>query len=296
MSNKLNAIKTKVLKAWYGNKGYDKYRYKQRTGRELNLDNPQTWTEKLMWLNYYWLPQIKSDCADKYKVREIITQKGYGDTLVKLLGRWDDANDIDFDMLPERFVLKCNHGCAMNILVEDKSKFDRTAAIKKLNEWKNTDYTKRVAELHYGKIKPCIICEEFLPVKSRADIVDYKIHCFGGEPKFIAANFDRDPITLHTHSAVYTPRWERMMVLKDDINHPSPDKTRPLALDKMIQMAIDLSKGFPYVRVDLYGIGEKVFFGELTFTPSGNILDGDYQWDFVKEMGKCIVLPESIDE
>lgn len=294
MLNELNTLKTSALKALFGNKGYDVYRYKQRTGRKLNIINPQTWTEKLMWLNYNWLPQIKSDCADKYKVREIITEKGYGNTLVKLLGHWNNADEIDFDSLPNRFVLKCNHGCAMNIIVENKSKLDRQMAVKQLNGWINTDYSKRVTELHYGKIKPCIICEEFLPVKSRADIIDYKIHCFGGEPRFIAANFDRDPITLHTHSAVYSTRWERMMVLNDDLSNPSPDKSKPIVLNNMLQMAKDLSMDFPYVRVDLYGIGEQVFFGELTFTPSGNIVDCDYQWEFVKEMGKYIVLPDVV--
>ncbi len=87
-----------------------------------------------------------------------------------------------------------------------------------------------------------------------------------------------------------------MMVLNDDVTNPSPDKSQPLVLNKMVKMAKDLSSDFPYVRVDLYGIGEKVYFGELTFTPSGNIVDGDYQWDFVKEMGKYIVLPEPINE
>lgn len=288
--SKLGVLKTKALKALYGSKGYDAYRYRQITGRKLDLDNPQTWSEKLLWLNYNWLPQIKSDCADKYKVRDYVTQKGYGDTLVKLLGRWDDANDIDFDALPNRFVLKCNHGCAMNILVEDKTKLNRKVAIKQLNKWMNTDYTKRVAELHYGQIIPCIICEEFLPVNHNSEIVDFKIHCFNGEPKWIGICYERDRVTLHAKELIMSPDWQRLMYLKSD--KPDDGKTIPCPekLDKMLNMAKDLSTNFPYVRVDLYYIKGNIYFGELTFTPSGNIPAGGYIPEIDEIAGKYLNL------
>lgn len=253
-----------------------KISYRKWTGHMPNLHNPQTWSEKLLWLNDNWLPQIKSDCADKYKVREFITQNGYGDTLVKLLGRWDDARDIDFDKLPDRFVLKCNHGCAMNILVDDKSKLNKEEAVAKLNKWRDTDYSKVWNERHYKKIKPCIICEEFLPVNHSSEIVDYKIHCFNGVIKWIGICYDRDYTTGHPQEMIMSSDWERLMYLVSDRPDDGKHLDRPERLEQMKEMAINLSKGFPYVRVDLYYVNGNVYFGELTFTPSGNLPVTEY--------------------
>jgi len=289
--NTFKELLISISKKLIGSKKTNQLNYFLVTGRLLNLDNPKTWSEKLFWLNYHWQPQIKADCTDKFKVREFIESKGYSDSLIPLLGKWNNANEIDFDQLPNRFVLKCNHGCATNIIVEDKFKLDFDAARKQLNFWLSIDYSKRADEIHYGKIKPCIICEEFLPLLSRADVVDYKIHCFNGKPLFIAANFERDPITLHPHSAVYSPSWERILCLKDDFKKRDKDKDKPIGLSKMLEMAKKLSEDFPYVRVDLYCIEDRVFFGELTFTPSGNCVDHDYRTEFVKQMGERLILP-----
>lgn len=260
--------------------------YFKATKKWLNLKNPKTWSEKLFWLNKYWQPELKSICADKYRVREWVAQKGYSDILIPMLGVYDKSEDIVFEDLPNRFVLKCNHGCACNVIVEDKSKLDIPEAKRKLDGWLKRDFSLDYNETHYHNILPKIICEQFLPVKSSADIVDYKIHCFEGIPKFIAANFDRDPITLHPHAMVFSPRWERMFCLKEE--ESVPEMKCPQNLDDLLRTARTLSEGMPYVRVDLYSIGEKLFFGELTFTPSGNMIMVDYKPEFDAEMGQYI--------
>ena len=126
------------------------------------------------------------DGADKYKVREYVKKKGLGDILVPLIGHWDKPEDIDWDSLPDKFVLKCNHGCAYNILCNDKNKFDKVEATKRLKKWMKEDFGAFNIETHYSQIKPHITCEEFL-----GDcIVDYKFFCFNGEPKYIYVSSD----------------------------------------------------------------------------------------------------------
>lgn len=252
------------------------------TGRRLNLKNPKTWSEKLFWLNIYWRPDIKSICADKYKVRDFVASRGYEDILLPLLGVWESPSNIDFSNLPQRFVLKCNHGCACNIIVEDKSLLDVNLAKTKLDKWLKKDYGLSYNEGHYSKIKPLIICETFLPVKSYSDVVDFKIHCFHGEPKWIGICYDRDINGENPQEMVYSPAWERLMYLKSDRYDDGKQLACPQNLSRMLEIAKTLSKDFPYVRVDLYSVGEKIFFGELTFTPSGNLPEGEY----VKEVAQ----------
>lgn len=280
--------KADVFIAVFGHDAYEKASFKQKTGKKLDLDNPRRWGEKLIWLNRNWLPQIKSDCADKYKVREYIIAKGYGDLLIPLLGVWEDAREIDFNKLPNRFVLKCNHGCKMNILVEDKNKLDKDQAVAQLNEWKDIEFGKKSGEWHYSKIKPYVICEEFLPVKDESEIVDYKIHCFNGTPKFIGLCFDRDPITRTSKGLICSTQWERLNYLQD--NNENVSFPKPSNLDYMLEVAKKLSVDFPYVRVDLYSIHDKVFFGELTFTPDGNIPEREYTEAASIEIGSWLDL------
>ena len=158
----------------------------------LNLKNPQTFNEKIQWLKLYEWPHnpLAIECADKYRVRHYLERKGMGQYLNELLGVWENANDIDFDTLPQQFVLKCNHGCGYNIICKDKSKLDISATRKQLNTWLKEDFGKFNAEPHYSKMKPRIICEEFLD--GGETLIDYKFYCFHGKVEFmyIAYGFD----------------------------------------------------------------------------------------------------------
>lgn len=250
--------------------------YYKATKRWLNLRNPKTWSEKLFWLNKYWQPEEKSICADKYRVREWVAQKGYPDILLQLLGVYDKAEDIVFEDLPNRFVLKCNHGCACNVIVEDKSLLNIPEACRKLNGWLKRDYSLSYNEAHYHSIPPKIICEQFLPVNTYADVVDFKIHCFNGIPRWIGICYDRAKDATNQKEMIYSPEWKRLMYLKSDRSDDGKWLDKPKNLDRMLEIARAFSKEFPYVRVDLYSVGEKIFFGELTFTPSGNMPEDEY--------------------
>lgn len=149
----------------------------------MDLKNPKTFNEKIQWLKLHDYPnnQLVINGADKYKVREYVKKKGLGDILVPLLRHWDRPEDIDWEKLPDKFVLKCNHGCAYNILCNNKNAFDKDDAIKKIKKWMKEDFGAFNIETHYSKIKPHITCEKFL-----GDcIVDYKFFCFNGKPEYI---------------------------------------------------------------------------------------------------------------
>ena len=279
-----------VVKLLFGVKTKEKITYFHHTKQWPNLNEPKTWGEKLLWLNHHWQPEVKSICADKYGVREYIEQKGLGNILIQLLGIWDDARDIDFDTLPDKFVLKCNHGCAMNILVTDKAKLDKQEAVNQLNEWLKVDLGKASGEYHYSKIRPRVIAEAFLPVEKETDVVDFKIHCFNGQPKFIGVCYDRDPITHASKGLIYSPQWERMLILQGD--EPACSYPKPERLEDMLEMAQKLSADFPYVRVDLYAIQDQVFFGELTFSPDGNIPEREYTKEACALIGNWLDLSE----
>lgn len=279
-----------VVKFLFGVKTKEKITYFHHTKQWPNLNEPKTWGEKLLWLNHHWQPEVKSICADKYGVREYIEQKGLENILIQLLGVWDDASDIDFDTLPDKFVLKCNHGCAMNILVTDKAKLDKQEAVNQLNEWLKVDLGKASGEYHYSKIRPRVIAEAFLPVEKETDVVDFKIHCFNGQPKFIGVCYDRDPITHASKGLIYSPQWERMLILQGD--DPACSYPKPERLEDMLEMAKKLSADFPYVRVDLYAIQDQVFFGELTFSPDGNIPEREYTKEACALIGNWLDLSE----
>ena len=238
-------------------------------GKKLNLDNPHTFNEKIQWLKLYYFPQNKKvvTCADKYAVRQYMKEMGYEKTLTPLLGSWSDANKIDWDKLPSRFVLKCNHGCAYNIVVSDKSQVDKVKITKRLNSWLKEDFGAFNIELHYSKIKPHrIICEEFLGAK----ITDYKFFCFNGTPKFIYVSND----LIHDRQAqigFFNLDGSKMPLTRDDYADIS-EIILPPFFNEMEDMAKKLSKDFPFVRVDFFLANNRYYFAELTFTPSAGMM------------------------
>lgn len=238
-------------------------------GKKLNLDNPQTFNEKIQWckLNYYPKSKRVVVCADKYAVRKYIKKKGYENTLTPLIGSWNNANEIEWDKLPDQFVLKCNHGCAYNIVVSDKSKADRKAITKQLNEWLKEDFGAFNIELHYSKIKPRkIICEEFLG----ENITDYKFFCFNGVPKCIYVSND----LIHDRQAqigFFNLDGSKMPLTRDDYTD-IPEVSLPDFFPEMLDMAKDLSSDFPFVRVDFFLANGRYYFAELTFTPGAGMM------------------------
>ena len=270
------------------NEAMSKLYFKIVLHKKLNLKNPQTFNEKIQWLKLYYYPKnpLVVNGSDKYAVREYITAKGYGDKLVPLLGVWDRAEDIDWDKLPDRFVLKCNHGCAYNIVVSDKSKLDKAATIKQLNEWLKEDFSAFNIEIHYSEIKRHVItCEEFLG----ENITDYKFFCFNGEPHCIYVSTD----LIHDRQAqigFFYLDGKKMPLHRDDYTD-IPEVTLPSFYDEMKKASEDLCKDFPFVRVDFFIANNTWYFAELTFTPGAGMMPFNAE-KYDGEWGKMLKLPD----
>ena len=267
----------KILKQWY----------KKRTGKNLNLENPKTFNEKIQWLKLYDNSPLKTKLADKYLVREWIEEQIGSEYLIPLLGVWNNFDEIDFDKLPEKFVLKANHGSHWNIIVKDKSKLDKSKAKKKFDKWMARDYTfKAGLELQYRGIKPKIIAEKFIE-DTNGELNDYKIMCFNGEPKFVWVDCGR--YSNHTKN-IYDLNWN-LQPFKMTYPISKTPIARPENLDKMIELAKILCKDRAFVRVDFYNVDGKISFGEMTFTAmSGTDKFEPEKYDL--ELGNMLTLPE----
>lgn len=219
-------------------------------------------------------------------MREYVTKQcGLSqDLLVPLLGVYKTADEIDFNKLPNRFVLKCNHGCGYNILVRDKSQMDADDVRRQLKVWMDSDYKAGLSEKHYELIKShLILAEEFLDALSDGEsMIDYKIFCINGDPKFIHVCYNRDE-KFDAKLAAFTLDWKQFEGEPVDI-------TKPFSLDKMLEYAKVLSKDFPFVRVDFYDVDGNPLLGELTFTPYGNMITY-FSNETLLKYGKMLKLP-----
>lgn len=264
------------LKSWY----------KLWSGKSLDLENPQTFNEKIQWLKLFDSTPLKTRLTDKYLARDWVKERIGGKYLIPLLGTWDKFDDIDFDMLPDKFVLKANHGSGWNIIVRDKSAFDKASARRQFGKWLNTNFAFiNGLELHYKGITPRIIAEQYLE-NDNEDLYDYKVFCFNGSSHYIAVDSERK----NNHSRnIYDLEWN-IQPFSDYPN--SKPISKPNNLDEMILLAKRLSIGFAVVRVDFYVLNDgSLKFGELTFTPQS----GAYKWNLPEYdllLGQMITLPE----
>ena len=270
---------------WYS----AKKRYKSITGKRLNYRHPKNLNEKLMWLTRYWQHPLKTKCADKYHVREYVEECGLKNILVPLIAVYNDASEINFDVLPEKFILKCNHGSGYNIIIKDKNNINTRNIIEQLNLWMSFDYSKLAQEIHYHNIPHRIVCEVLISDNAPTE---YQFRMINGKPiNILAVRKDYDSEPSYVENA-YNLDWTPS---KDYCSEfPKDEFEKPKQLDKMTQYAKTLSKPFPFVRVDFYEVGNEIFFAELTFTPAGNILD--YSSDTLMKYGKMLVLPPKYNE
>lgn len=278
-----------ILKAlsWVPDSIMLKFQYWIKMSRWCNLKAPKRWTEKLQVYKMYYRNPLLSQCVDKYDVRKFVESKGCANNLVKLYGVWDHAIEIDFSKLPTSFVLKTTNGGGGEdvVLIRDKEKCDLSGKVAFLDK-------KRVKEVNGGRewaytgiFKPRIIAEELLVNKENpeAGVEDFKILCFNGEPHYIIV--DKDRYVDHKRN-FYTTSWERVNVTTDheqfETSYPEPTN-----LKEMLDVARKLSADFPFVRVDLYNIEGKIYFGELTFYPwSGYVQFTPDEFDFT--LGKLM--------
>ena len=266
--------------------------YRQWMGRELDLDNPKTYTEKINWLKLYDSTPLKARLADKYAVRDYVADKIGSDKLKPLLGAWDSFNEINFDELPNQFALKCNHGSGMNIIVKDKNSFDRQQARERINAWMAADYGAMFLELHYSLMNRKIIAEQYIP-EVETGLYDYKVHCFNGEPKIIQVLQTQN---LHglgnraAHQAFYDSSWKNLGAMFDDAPLFQNPIARPSRLEEMLSYAKILCAPFVYARADFYEIRGEIFFAEITFYSDAGLLPYRRTWTYERdlEIGRMI--------
>ncbi|WP_270525504.1 ATP-grasp fold amidoligase family protein [Longibaculum muris] len=251
---------------YISDKNYLKLFYHAHLGKKLNLESPVTFNEKLQWLKLYDRKKEYGIMSDKYLVREYIKKAIGEEYLIPLFGVWDDANKIDFDKLPEQFVLKCNHDSGSVFICTDKKNFNKEKVVKKLNKALKRQYFWTSREWNYKIIEPKVIAEKYMIDNSGEDLKDYKFYCFNGLPKFIAVHSGR--FTNHIRN-FYTLDWEFIPVQGGCPNNPLADIERPAQLEKMIELAKKLSENLYHVRVDFYISNNQVYFGELTFHSAG---------------------------
>lgn len=246
--------------------------YKKKFGRHINWNNPTEFNEKIRWMQFSTDTSLWTQLADKYRVRKYLEEKGFSNILVKLYGVWNCSKDIDFDELPNSFVLKTNHGSGEVIVVEDKQSVDFNAICEKMEYFLHTPFGFRTAEPHYLQIKPVIIAEEMILNDSTwsNSLVDYKFYCFKGEPFCCAVFFNRDIEKHQRFAEIYDMEWNRHdeWLREGYLPDRAVDIPRPKCLDQIVETCHKLAADFPFVRMDFYVKGEKYFFGEYTFTPA----------------------------
>jgi len=249
-------------KAWTNDEKLLRKWFKKKTGRALELENPVYYNDKLQWLKLNWYDSDAGKCADKYGVREFVEDKIGPEYLNKLIAVYQAVEEIDIKVLPNKFVLKGTHGSGFNLICRDKAKIDWMRARKEMRRWMRSKYYLQNREWVYKDIRPRIICEVFLEDSDGKPPMDYKVFCFNGEPKFVQVDIDR--FGQHKQN-FYDTNWD---VLDVEI-WCDKDKDmlieRPKKFDEMLEISRKLSAQFPHVRVDLYNLGGKIIFGELTF-------------------------------
>lgn len=269
-----------------------KIRYRYVFKKPLNLKDPQDLNEKILWAKIYADTTEWTRLADKYEVRKYVDEIGLGDTLVKLYAVWFDLKDVDFDTLPETFIIKANNGDGKGtnkiIRKSELTPEKKQEYLDMIDEWLHRKNIGALhAEPHYKGMRPCVIAEEVLPCDpGTTTLTDYKIWCFNGKAYYVWICNDRSTGGNSAHVMTYDLDWNahpEFSVFNSDYLR-GEIMPKPQNFEQMIAIAEKLSKGFPELRVDLYNVQGKIYFGELTFTSQGGFMDF-YTPEFNKELG-----------
>lgn len=276
---------------WLPDKVYLKLLFRLRMGRRLNLDNPQTFSEKLQWLKLYDRNPEYIKMVDKFEVKDYVAKALSNDYIIPTLGVWDRIEDIEWDTLPDKFVLKTTHGGGSSgvIICKDKASFNRSNAINSLKKSLRQDIYCTLKEWPYKSLNKRIIAEKYIePNSAMNDLPDYKFFCFNGQPKYcqvISGRETKKSIDFFDHN------WEHQL-FHEPRNYPfaEVEPSRPDALEKMWLAATKLAKDKPFSRIDFYEVGGSVYFGEITFFPTSGMGGFDpEEWDDI--FGSWIQLP-----
>lgn len=242
--------------------------FKKKVSRQLDLNNPIFFNDKLQWLKFNWKDPLATKCADKYEVREYIKEKIGEVYLNELIEVYNSANEVNIDKLPKSFVLKGTHGSGMNIICLDKKNHDWKFEKNRMLNWYKIKYYIKNNEWVYKNIKPRIVAEKFLTNDLKSDINDYKFFCFHGIPKFLYISYKKyDHYGQMTKTRkYYTLDWKEIDIDQNGkVVFNNANSPKPHFIDEMIDLSKILSNPFPHVRVDFYFENQKIYFGELTF-------------------------------
>jgi len=278
---------------WMNDRDFIKWEYFSGMHKFPNLDNPITYNEKLQWLKLNDIHEEYSLMVDKYEAKEIVRERIGDKYIIPTLGIYNSFEEINFDLLPNQFVLKTTHDSGGVVVCPDKAKLDRKAARKKLEKSLKKNYFYEHREYPYKNVKPRIIAEQYMVDESGTELKDYKFFCFEGKCKMLFVASERqtrkEPFFNFFDSDFNSLPFKQ----GHPVNLETPKK--PEGFDEMLRIAEQLSIGYPHVRVDLYNTNGKIYFGELTFFHfSGNVPFEPQEWDY--KIGKWLQLPKTSNE
>lgn len=261
--------------------------YRLRLGKKLNLKRPKLYNEKLQWIKLNVKDSNMPICCDKFWVRGYVESKGLGKLLIEQY--WDGFNPdkIPYAALPKEIVIKTTHGSTFNIIAPNKDELKPSEVSKKLKKWLQEKYIPRYGEWFYGVKQPRIIVEELLKSEDGEQLKDYKVFCFNGVPRFIRIDMDRFG---QQERAIFDTEWKKIENVVISHRATSKEVEKPECLDELLEYARILSKEFLHARVDFYIINNKIYFGEITFTPGAGYLKIEPE-SFELQMGEWLKLP-----
>ena len=267
---------------------YIEIRYKAIFKKDIDLDHPLTFNEKMQWLKLYNKNPMHSVMVDKYLAKDYVTERIGEQYVAKLLGVWDQVDDIDLTVLPDKFVLKTTHDCGGVVVCKDKATLNLKKTKRFLRKHLKREYFYHCREWPYKNIKPRIIAEEFLADANNEVLPVYKILCFNGKPKIIQTiQNDKKPNETIDY---FDTDWNVLELRQNYPNSPKP-LIRPQKLDEMLEIAEKLAEGTSFLRVDLYSVNGDIYFSEFTFfSDAGFAPFYPETWD--KTLGDWIKLPE----
>jgi len=240
--------------------------YRVKFGRKLDLTSPERFTEKIQWYKLNYKDPVMPRCSDKHMVREYVKEKGLGHILTQLYCVFDKPEDIRLDQLPDKFVLKLSNGSGTNLICTDKSKLTESEVIRTFKRFLFKVRADLGREWPYMQVKPVIVAEQLLEDETHINnaVNDYKIFCYDGKPEYIICVCDR--YSDRCNHLVYDTEWNKIRVASEGARIDE-DVPKPENLQEMLDIAAKLSEDFPFARIDLYSLKDRIYFGEITFYP-----------------------------
>lgn len=255
---------------WLPDRLYIKLQYLFYMRKRLELKHPKTFTEKIQWLKLYNRKEEYHQLVDKFEVKKIVASMIGEEYIIPTLGVWDSFDEINFSELPDKFVLKTTQGSHSSMICRDKRHFDKERAKESFKTWMKSSPYEKFREWAYKGVKPRILAEQYVELKEGEDLVDYKFYCFAGKPLYCQVIKDRttgetiDFFDRDWNHQEFFGLWSKVMQSKVMI-------VRPINYEKMLEIAEKLSQGMPFLRVDLYNLEGRIYFGELTFYPAAGL-------------------------